>query len=111
MYETNVPATEYGSTYARQQDNVANEATSSPIRDGIGYAEQTLSELHQTISHLEKRLETVLSPVPPTVASQGNKAGPTGPPASHVHGRLVILNEGYAQAVRRLRDLAQRVEV
>lgn len=85
--------------------------TASRIRDGVGYAEQTLSELHETISQLERRLDTVLVPVPPSVASQGVQSRPAGQPASHVHGRLVILNEGYAEAVRRLRDLAQRVDV
>jgi len=82
----------------------------SPIRDGVCFAEQSLSELHSMIDVLTKRLETALAPVPPQ-ADTNRTPQPSGPPVSHLAGRLVILNEGYQQAVGRLRELARRVEV
>jgi hypothetical protein len=83
----------------------------SVIRDGISYTEQTLSELHSVIDGLEKRLETALKPVPPQSADTIRTPQPSGPPVSHLAGRLVILNDGYQQAVARLSELARRVEV
>jgi hypothetical protein len=90
----------------------ADPSVESPsvIRDGVCYTEQTLSELHTAIDTLEKRLETALKPVPPQ-ADSNRTPQPSGPPVSHLAGRLVILNEGYQQAVFRLRELARRVEV
>jgi len=101
-----------GAANSYNQTNVgtALEKSSSVIRDGVSYAEQTLSEVHEAIAQLEKRLETVLQPVPPQVEVNRN-AQPSGPAVSHLAGRLVILNDGYQQAARRLRDLIQRVEV
>jgi len=84
--------------------------SASHIRDGVGLAEQRLSDIHDVIGLLEKRLETVLSPAPPSPVST-NTSKQAGPPMSHVSGRIQILNEGFAHASFRLRDLARRVEV
>ncbi len=84
----------------------------SYIRDAISGSEQYLSELHETINALEKRMDTILSPAPPTVQATGN--GPRTSPVgggSHVQGRLMIINEGFAQESARLRDIIRRVEV
>lgn len=92
--------------------SVAPQDVISPsrIRDGITHSEEALSSVHDAIGVLEARLETVLQPQPPsTVANAGAK--PVGPPASHVMGRVLILNEGYELAAARLRDLARRIEV
>lgn len=109
MYNS-TPTTTSGSlgNYASPQ---ATEAVSpSRIRDGITHSEESLSAIHEAISSLEARLETVLQPQPPsTVANAGAK--PVGPPASHVMGRVLILNEGFELAAARLRELARRVEV
>ncbi len=73
-------------------------------------AEELLSGVHETISQLEKRLDTVLRPMPPT--GQANQAGATiGPVCSHVAGRLNILNDGFRSAIARLQDIASRAEV
>lgn len=81
----------------------------SVVRDGLSANEQTLSELHETISRLEGRLETALTPTPPQPASTTNCA--PGPPCSHVANRLASLSDGYRHAVLRLQDLMRRVEV
>lgn len=81
----------------------------SRIRDGITNAEQYLSELHDAITAVENRFDTVLRPVGPTNAAQGS-ATPQSV-ASHVTGRLTILNEGFQQAISRLREIANRAEV
>lgn len=83
----------------------------SRIRDGITRAEESLSALHETISSLEKRLDTVLEPQPPAPSGVANGANVLPRSGSHVHGRIVILNEGFDGAVSRLRDLMRRIEV
>lgn len=90
--------------------NAADTGSGSPIRDSVTAAEQILSELHNTIEQFEKRLDTVLTPQPPTPSGIGNAATPQ-PPISHVRGRLNILNEGYIHAMARLRDLMRRIEI
>lgn len=84
--------------------------SASIIRDGLSSNEQTLSEIHETISRLEGRLDPALTPIPPQPASTSGQA-PNGPPSSHVTERLTTLNSGYRHAVQRLRELIQRVEV
>lgn len=79
------------------------------IRDRITGAESLMSDLHNAIDALEKRLDTVLIPVPPATGS-GQGAGPSAP-ISHVRGRLELLNEGTSHAIQRLQQLAQRVDV
>jgi hypothetical protein len=108
MYETNaIDPSRYLTQTARMDAPVD---TSSRIRDGISMAEQLLSDLHDAISQLDKRLDVVLTPVPPQPTG-GAGVAPKAANTSHVHGRLQILNEGHAAAVSRLRDLAQRIEV
>lgn len=81
----------------------------SPIRDSMSATEQILSDLHNTIDQLEKRLDTVLMPTPPS--SGTTTKAQDQPVTSHVRGRLLILNDGYNHATARLRDLMLRVEV
>jgi len=92
---------------ARSATEVAPEP--SPIRDGVTSAEQALSHIHEAISHLERRLETVLRPMPPQ--GQGTATDPPVPLCSHVMGRLHILNDGFNAAIARLQELTSRVEV
>lgn len=88
--------------------------TSSPensqIRDGVCQSESLLSEIHEALSALEKRLDTVLTPVPPSTASANGNVK-QGPPSSHLHGRIGILNEGFLHAVQRIHALHGRIEV
>ena len=90
-----------------------SEATAaSPIRDSITGAEQLLSDVHQSIDLLEKRLDTLLTPVAPTPPAQINsRVAATGGPSSHVLGRMSILNEGYQHAITRMRELHNRIEL
>jgi hypothetical protein len=98
-----------GTAYGTGMVSPAPVDSASPIRDGVSQAEQLLSEIHDAIDALEKRLDTVLTPGPPTGASA---APPKNQPvASHVQGRLSILNEGFSHAASRLRDVYRRVEV
>lgn len=88
---------------------IAGDQSLSVIRDGLCYTEQILSDVHAAIARLEQRLDTVLTPLPPaTDSTQGLSAGP---PASHLAGRVSLLNRGFQDAVSRLLELAQRVEV
>lgn len=97
--------------YSPQAPPATEAESTSRIRDGVSQSEQLLTAVHEIISMLEKRLDTVLQPVPPQPASNAGQAARTGPVASHLYGRLVILNEGYEHAVARLRDLIRRVDV
>lgn len=101
--------------YAGQSAMIGNGAmaseSSSPIRDRICSAEQWLSDLHMAVDNLEKRLDTVLSPVPPQVPATTNQTAPVGPPKSHVQGRLEILNEGFNHLCMRLNHLHSRIEL
>lgn len=86
--------------------------SASRIRDGITQAEQVLSNVHEAISAMEKRLDTVLTPAPPQLtANAATTAGRAGPVLSHLGGRVSILNEGFDHAVARLRDLTRRLDV
>lgn len=88
------------------------EPTNSRIRDGISQTEQLVSELHASIASLESRLDTVLTPAPPTTpAPNAAQNGKMASGSSHVDGRLEILNEAMMQAISRLTILRQRVEV
>ncbi len=85
------------------------DESASRIRDGICMTEQTLSELDEALNQLERRLDTVLTPVPPSTTGQAQaKNQQIG---SHVKGRVDILNEGFSLAVQRIRHLMSRVEV
>jgi len=98
-----------GSGGASAYDNPPIE-TGSIVRDGLSANEETLAELHETINRLESRLETALTPMPPQPTGASSTT-PVGPPCSQVAVRLAQLNQGYRQAVGRLRELVQRVEV
>lgn len=81
----------------------------SQIRDAVSATEQAVGDLHEAINFLEKRLDTVLLPVPPS-----NTPGVPGTPqaiGSHMHGRVVQVNQSFSHAIDRLRDLARRVDV
>lgn len=99
--------------YARASAGVAKtpeDVSPSRIRDGIGRTEDALSLVQGAITALESRLETVLSPQPPSPVGSAQVKTPA-PQNSHVMGRIDILNEGFENAAVRLRDLARRVEV
>lgn len=84
--------------------------SASRIRDGLGIAEERLSDLHAVIDSVERRLDTVLSPVAPATAPPRNGAE-VNTIGSHVTGRVQLLNEGFAHASARLRELTRRIEV
>ncbi len=89
----------------------ADEAESaSRIRDGIGQAEQASSMILEAIESLSRRLDTVLSPTPPSTLS-ANKPSATIAPYSHLCERVNMLNETLSGAEQRLRELRRRVEV
>jgi hypothetical protein len=100
------------SAYALGSNVPTPEPQESPsrIRDGISSSEQLLSAIHDAISSLEKRFDTVLRPMPPSTLSGAN-AGQSGPVGSHLTGRIAILNEGFQQALARLHELTARAEV
>lgn len=86
--------------------------SSSPVRDRISGLESLLSDLHSTISALEERFDTVLTPVPPLPARADNERTPTGQRIqSHLQGRLEILADGYQMAISRLHQLNSRIEL
>jgi len=99
----------YGPQSGISAQSVTAAESASVIRDGIGQAEQWVSDLHGLVDQLEKRLTTVLSPSQPMPDSAGTAKSPT--PQSHVTGRLQILNEGYAHLASKLNDILRRVEV
>lgn len=83
--------------------------SASRIRDGLSTAEERLSDLHAVIDSIVARLDTVLSPVPPATGPARNADANTI--GSHVTGRVQLLNEGFAHASARLRELTRRIEV
>ena len=82
---------------------------STPIRDAVTSAEQMISALAEAIASLEQRLDTVLRPMPP--ATQNSGPVPPGLPASHLLGRLRLLNEAFGSLHDRLTTLTGRIEV
>jgi hypothetical protein len=83
--------------------------SASQIRDAIGTTEQIATDLHEALSHLESRLDTVLCPVPPTGAD-ASKSMPE-PVRSHLLGRVLSVNGSLSAAIDRVRHLRSRVEV
>lgn len=96
-------------TSATAIGGTAIEST-SPVRDGIGSTEERLSEIHNTIDMLEKRLDTLLTPCAPTPAATATQSTPQQM-MSHLQGRVRILNEGFQHAIQRLHDLNRRIEL
>lgn len=88
----------------------AVDVSSSPVRDRISQAEQIMSESHAALDALEQRLDTILTPVPPSPANAAS-AQPASQPKSHVAGRLELLNEGYSHLIYRLNALRGRIEL
>jgi len=86
------------------------DETRSAIRDGLSNSEQLLSELHGAIDVLEKRLDTVLVPTPPSTSPLAQTSAPALL-SSQVRGRIDIMNEGYLHANARLRALMARIDV
>ena len=83
--------------------NVAAKAIEEPesaslIRDLLTAQEQLLSELHDAMTRLEKRLDTVLTPASPERVPDA-KISSTG--GSLINTRLVILNEGFSHNIQR----------
>ena len=106
--------------YGNRIQSVSGYVTSAPapvdignlpplVCDGVGAAEQLLSAIQESISALEKRLDTVLRPVPP-LGQSGPSTAASQPICSHLTGRLAILNEGFENANQRLRELTARIE-
>lgn len=85
------------------------DESASRIRDAVGMAEETLAQLHATIDRLEKRLDTVLTPTPPTVS--GAEAKQPQPVNSHLLSRIGSANTVIMQAIDRLNRIAQRIEI
>ncbi len=85
--------------------------SASQIRDGISQSEQLLSDMQGLIDTFEKRVETILRPVPPQ--GLGQAATPAAPqhPASHLRGRITIMNEGFSHVMSRLAGLMDRIEL
>lgn len=79
------------------------------IRDGISAAEQLVSELHDVIEGVERRIETALTPASPDIRPKDN--GQPLSPGSHISGRLMIHNEAIRIAIMRLREITRRVEL
>ncbi len=83
----------------------------SQIRDRMTEAEDRLSDLHAAISHLESRLDTILTPQPPSINGGVAQGKPPQAPASHLLDRAKTIYLGIAEASDRLRQLMSRVEL
>lgn len=94
-------------------DEAPDAPSNTRIRDRVTSLEIQMSDLHGLISSLERRLDTVVTPVPPSVASVGGvKADPIiGSPNSHLFDRLETLSRGVTEAQGRLSSLLSRIEV
>lgn len=97
--------------YAGNAAATSVEESASWIRDATTQSEQFLSDLHEQLNHLERRLDTVLTPSAP--APTTNSVQPKGSTnaGSHLRGRVVILNEGWQHAIERLAQLRNRIEI
>lgn len=84
--------------------------TPSKIRDGISYVEQQIAALHELIEAFERRLDTVLAPIPPST-TDGRGTNVSRQPMSHVQDRLATMSESLSSAKFRLSSLLDRVEV
>ena len=109
-YSAPGPANYYTTKSPSPQGCSPTVDTNSKVRDGIEAQEKMLEMLHQSISNLENRLETVLTPQPPTVSGVDKAASPA-PVASYVNNRLAILQVVLVEAIRRIESLSGRVEV
>lgn len=83
----------------------------SKIRNVVGMTEELLQTLHASISHLESRLDTILTPIPPSPAAAGAGAQKNEPMISHVLSRAVSVTQSLQDAISRVQSLRDRVEV
>lgn len=99
-----------GNQYPADKPSAAPPESASGIRDAISFGEDVLSQLHATISHLESRLDTALTPIAPSPVTATGAGAPVAP-MSHVRERIAQMNRGLSDAVSRLSQLRDRVEV
>lgn len=99
-----------GSLTATQRVADPSPESESKIRNIVSTAEETLSMLHASISHLESRLDTALTPLPPATPAS-TSAQQAMPILSHLSERAVRVNQGLQEAVIRLQSLRDRVEI
>ena len=93
---------------------MGTEHTGSLIRDQVTRAESLVEPLRKTLEDLEARLDTVITPLPPTPKStlsavsaiQMSEDG-----RSHLLGRLCDLNEQLLYLLDHITQLVGRVEV
>lgn len=100
-----------GATLGRPISTDPTTESASGIRDAICHAEEITAQLHGVISHLESRLDTALTPIPPTPATAAAQNAQTMPPISTVRHRIAQVNQGLVEAVQRLNALRDRVEI
>lgn len=82
----------------------------SKIRNVVGMTEELLQTMHASISHLESRLDTVLTPIPPQPATSVD-AKNIRQPLSHLCERTASVNLSMSEAITRLQSLRDRIEV
>jgi hypothetical protein len=87
----------------------ACDKPSRPVDSGLDRVGHMAQELAEALSHLERRLESVLTPSGP----QSEKSGVNGPrPMRSPHAdRLESAADGLASLVGRVNDLVGRLEV
>lgn len=83
----------------------------SKLRNVVTMAEELLGSLHASISHLESRLDTVLTPIPTSPATPPTSAPQNIPVMSHVLGRAVSVTQSLQDAISRVQSLRDRVEI
>src|SRR5436305_7491780 len=89
------------------------DESESRIRNLITVQEGQLGQIHNAISALDSRLDTVLIPdvlVDPKVSAPSSDT-PVKVPLSPLLERLVVINRGFEDAIARLRYLRGRVDL
>lgn len=81
----------------------------SVIRDSVTTIETLVDELGAVIEAVERRLDTVLTPTPPTVDKAG--AATPSPATSHLEGRLNDVQDRLTYWITYIRRVIERVEV
>lgn len=102
---------------ALRSDRPSSPRSDSPIRDQVSFLEDQCKALHAGYDALEERLDTILRPVPPSVATGVSAARAGGgvsdqmPPESHLIGRLRMLNDAFNALQQRFQHLHARIEL
>jgi hypothetical protein len=97
--------------YATSTAAVAPDSESdSQVRNALGYSEELAAQLHSEIASLEHRLETGLTPLPPSPAGTAQQTKDTLS-RSHLLERVSGVNVALNTAIARLRELRMRVEL